>query len=253
MSTNRLKLKRSQHLLLALLWPLTFLEASTSPCFAAIRLEVLRGEGSNNNAARGSAISPMVRVLDADGQPMGDVLVVFTAPFKGPSVLFAGFEADANTYTNQAGVALAPRIRPITGNGPLTIRVTASHAGQFANVTLNQINLGLDEEANMSRELAIVRLPTVRSPESRPDGPSDFLVRVEDGKGNPVNLAKVEFVLLRSTRGDKLEELSRMMIVTGPTGEALSTISKQVAKNHYEFAVEAREGGRRATRYFPIK
>ena len=171
----------------------------------------------------------------------------------GASIHFAGFDEDASTYTNESGIAVAPRIRPVGANGPVDIRVTASHAGDFANCVLHQINLGIEGEGNRENELTIVRLPSMRSPESRPDGPSDFLVRVEDAKGNPIPSAKVLCVLLRVIGGGKTEELSRITLTTGQNGEVVSTISKQSAKSHYEFVVEAFENGRRATRYFPIK
>lgn len=236
----------------AVVLPLLLFAPVTSPVRAALRLEILRGEGSNNNAVQGTAISPAVRVLDEGGQPLAGVLVVFSPPAKGASLVFAGFDSDADALTDESGVAVAPHVRPTGGNGPVEIRVMASHAGEFANCVINQINLGVEGEAEREKELDIVRLPGVMPPGSKP-ATSGLLIRVEDAKGSPVPLATVLFVLRRVGNDGKAEELSRMTITAGQDGEAFGTIPKRSGNGRLEFMVQAAEGGRRATRYFSIE
>jgi hypothetical protein len=95
-------------------------------------VEVLRGEGANNNAILGAATSPMVRVTDGNGNPVRDALVVFDAPQSGPTADSGGSGASAHGLTSETGVVGAPAVRAVAGDGPVEIRVTASQAGQFA-------------------------------------------------------------------------------------------------------------------------
>jgi hypothetical protein len=180
------------------------------------------------------------------------VLVVFSPPAKGASLVFAGFDSDADALTDESGVAVAPHIRPTGGNGPVEIRVTANHAGQFANCVIHQINLGVEREAEREKELDVVRLPGAMPPGSKP-ATSGLLIRVEDAKGSPVPLATVLFVLRRVSNTGKTEELSRTAVTAGQNGEAFGTIPKGSGKGGLEFMVQAAEGGRRATRYFRIE
>jgi hypothetical protein len=219
---------------------------------AALHLEVLRGEGSNNNALHGPAISPAVRVLDGGGQPIAGVLVVFSSPAEAASVVFSGFDAEATALTDDSGVAVAPRVRPAGGNGPVEIHVLASHAGEFANCVIHQMNLGVGGDADRERELDVVRLPPAKQEGTKSTVASGFSVRVEDAKGIPVPLAAVSFVLRRVGNGGKAEEISRTVATAGQNGEATGFVPKRSGNGNLEFMVEATERGRRATRYFRI-
>ena len=228
-----------------------FLALIAPPARAALHVEVVRGEGSNNNALQGPAVLLAVRVLDEAGQPVTGALVVFSSPTGGPSVEFSGFEAEANTLTGDSGVAVAPRVRPVGGNGPVEIRVLASRAGEFANCVIHQMNLGVDGNADWEGELDVVRLRPAREGR-KVAAASSFSVRVEDARGRPVPLAAVLFVLRRVGRGGEAEELSRTPSTAGENGEATAPLPKRSGKRNLEFMVQAAEHGRRATRYFPI-
>src|ERR1035441_4033682 len=95
---------------------------SPSPCWrrlslpGGLRIEALRGDGANNNPALGVTVSPAVRLLDASGKPVPKALIVFTGPATGPSVDFGDQGATAETVTDESGVAIAPRLRPVGGN-----------------------------------------------------------------------------------------------------------------------------------------
>ena len=213
----------------------------------AIRVEVVRGEGANNNAILGAATSPMVRVTDGNGNPVRDALVVFEAPASGPSVDFGGSGPSAHGLSSETGVVGAPPARPVSGDGPVEIRVTASQAGQFANTVIHQMNLGVSGSAARARELDVVAVPR-EAPAAK-----SFTVRVEDSEGRPVPLANVVLVLRKVSAGGKVEELERQQGPTGENGQLTGEFAKLSAGGNLEFMARADFDGRRATRYFPAK
>ena len=218
----------------------------------ALRIEVLRGDGANNNPGAGTATSPVVRVRNAAGRPVAGALVVFSPPQAGASVAFAGFPGDATALTDESGIAVAPRTHPAGANGPLEIRVTAIHAGRSATAAIRQINLGLAAATDDEQELTVVARPVPPATgRKRTRGPT-LLVRVEDGKGRPVPLAKVLFVLCKGAGGSELEELARRTSVTAANGEAGTTLAAPSGDSRLEFMVQAEFNGRRATRFFPV-
>jgi protocatechuate 3,4-dioxygenase beta subunit len=211
----------------------------------AIRVEVVRGEGSNNNGAQGSSISPVVRVTDESGAPVRDALVVFEAPTSGPSVDFGGSGPSAHGLSSETGVVAAPTIRPVAGDGPVEIRITASQGGQFANAVIHQMNLGVSGSAR-AQELDVVAVPRATPSEKT------FTVRVEDSDGHPVALASA-LIVLRRVAGGKVEELDRQQGPTAENGQLSGEFPKLSASGTLEFMVRAEFDGRRATRYFPAK
>lgn len=220
------------------------------PAAAAIRVEVVRGEGANNNAALGAAVSPAVRVTDASGKPLSDALVVFEAPSSGPTVDFGGSGPSAHGISSETGVVVAPAARPASGDGPLEIRVTASLGGEFANAVIHQINLGVNGASARSQELDIVALPR-EAPAGK--NPPRFGVQVLDAGGQPVPWANVTLVLQRISPAGKIEELDRQQGPSGDKGELSGQFAKMNAAGNLEFMARAEFNGRRATRYFKLK
>lgn len=212
----------------------------------AIRVEVVRGEGSDNNAILGASTSPVVRVTDESGNPVRDALVVFEAPASGPSVDFGGSGPSAHGLSSETGVVAAPGVRPITSDGPVEIHVTASQAGQFANAVIHQMNLGVGGSAARAQELDVVAVPRA-TPSAK-----TFTVCVEDSEGHPVPLATV-LLVLRKVAGGKVEELDRQRGPTDASGQLMGEFAKLSAGGTLEFMVRADFDGRRATRYFSAK
>ncbi|MDR3718716.1 MAG: hypothetical protein P4K98_07930 [Bryobacteraceae bacterium] len=217
-----------------------------------MHLEILRGEGANDNALNGPAILLAVRALDEAGQPVAGALVVFSPPTEGPSVVFSGFEAEAHASTGDSGVAVAPRVRPVGGNGPVAIQVLASHSGEFANCVIHLMNLGVAGDADREPELDVVRLRPAAREGRKSAAASSFSVRVEDAQGRPVPLAEVLFVLRRVGHGGAAEEIARTPATADRNAEATAPIPKRSGNRNLEFMVQAAEHGRRATRYFRI-
>src|ERR1017187_9228968 len=118
------------------------------PALAAangLRIEVLRGDGANNNPALGVTVSPAMRLLDASGKPVPEALIVFTGPTSGPSVEFGSEGAAAEATTDESGGAIPPRVGRVGGNGPVESRITASRGGEFAHFVVHQMYLGVGD------------------------------------------------------------------------------------------------------------
>ena len=220
------------------------------PASAALRLEIVRGDGSNNHAARATSVSPGVRVLDGEGKPVAGALVVFMPPREGASVVFAGYDAEAAVVTDGSGIGVAPRVRPSRANGPVEIRIVANHAGEFAHGIVHQMNLGVGDDSDRRAELDVAPAGEA-APQRKRSVDFEFPVRVQDGDGKPVPGATVLFVL-RRINGSKAEELSRISLAADERGEARGPVPKQLNKGQLEFVVQATQGERRATRFFRV-
>jgi len=220
------------------------------PVGATLRIEILRGEGANNNAATRTATSPVVRVWDASG-PLPDALVVFTAPETGASVVFSGSGGAGEAITDQSGTAASPHVQPVGANGPVSIRVMASKNKEFAQIVIHQMNLGLGENSSRDAELNIVQLPVDdTSGEARG---LTFRVRVGDGRDRPVPGAAVVFALRKTDRSGSSVELWRAQFVSDERGEAQCTVPRRPGGARLEFEVRAALRDQAATRYFPAK
>jgi len=217
--------------------------------WGAVRIEVLRGEGSNNNAVEGVGVSPAVRVLDDSGKPVRGVLVVFSAPDQGASVSFGPEGASAHGLTDESGVMVAPPARPVGGNGPVEIRVMANQGAEFVNTIIHQMNLGVGPPKR-EQELNLVKVP---EPGAEPPHNLVLLrVRVEDGNGRPVPMATVSFVLRKLGNGGKAEEILRDTVSSGSNGEAVQSFPRRSGNQRLQFMVRAEAGGRRCTGYFGV-
>jgi hypothetical protein len=245
--------RRTSRLSGCLLPLLVGVAAAIHPAAGAIRVEVLRGDGANNNAILGAATSPMVRITDGNGNPVRDALVVFSAPESGASVDFGGSGPSAHGLTGDTGVVGAPPARPVAGDGPLEIRVVASQSGQFANAIVHQMNLGVNGNAGRAQELDVVAVRREAQAGTAPARSVDFAVRVEDGEGRPVPWAKVLLVLRRKGVGGKIEELDSQQGPSDETGQMAGQFTKLSVSGRLEFMVRAESDGRRATRYFPVQ
>ena len=224
------------------------------PALAAggLRIEALRGDGANNNPALGVTVSPAVRLLDASGKPVPKALIVFTGPAAGPSVEFGSEGATAEAVTDESGVAIAPRLRAVGGNGPVEIRIMASRGGEFAHFVVHQMNLGVDADAGREAELSLVKLPEPAGSPKPSSRQSALRVKIEDGKGRPVASANVLFILRKLPAGGKIQEVSRASAQSDSAGEAAGQAPRPSGNAPLEFCVTAVSGERTVTAYFPV-
>lgn len=230
---------------------LPVLVASGLSAAEALRIEILRGDGCNNNPIAGTATTPVVRVWDAAGRPVAGALVVFSPPRAGASVTFAGFPVDATALTDESGMAAASRLSPARADGPLEIAVLATHAGHSATAVVRQINLGVARRVD-DNELTVIQRPAVREPGRKPSRGATIAVRIEDSAGRPVSSATVLFVLRKTAPGHRPEELASATVSASASGEAGATLARPRRGAGLEFMVRAEINGRRATRFFPV-
>ncbi len=124
-------------LLLALWLPAT---AQVAPM---LNLVVLEGEGATNNIRQRTAREPVVQVQDENHKPVAGAIVVFTLPSNGAGGVFANGAKTLSMVSDNNGQAVARGFRPNGLKGNYQIRVNASHNGQTASVSINQINAAL--------------------------------------------------------------------------------------------------------------
>lgn len=103
-----------------------------------LRILVLEGQNAHNSLTNGSAISPVVQVLDAVDQPVQGASVTFEVPPVGPGGTFGG-QPIATTKTDSTGQATAALTINST-RGSYVIKVTASFAGQRGEALIRQAN-----------------------------------------------------------------------------------------------------------------
>ncbi|MCC6536180.1 MAG: hypothetical protein IT162_01435 [Bryobacterales bacterium] len=104
-----------------------------------IAVEAVTGEGAIHNVQDRSVPAPRVRVVDRRGQPVEGAFVTFRLPDAGPGARFAGgriFTVTADVH----GEAQAPAMQPVPQLGSWDVRVTATHKGEFARLSIAQIN-----------------------------------------------------------------------------------------------------------------
>lgn len=110
-----------------------------------IAVEAVTGEGAIHNVQDRSVAAPRVRVVDRRGQPVEGAFVTFRLPDAGPGARFAGGRI-ATVTANAHGEAQAPSMQPVPQLGSWDIRVTAAHKGEFARVSIAQINAAPAED-----------------------------------------------------------------------------------------------------------
>lgn len=131
---------------LTLAWLLAFhgvllgQQPAQTPAAPKLRIVILEGEGAINNIRQRTARDPVVQVVDENNNPVAGVVVTFLLPNAGPSGAFANGAQSLTILTNSQGIATATGLSPNAVAGELSIRVSASHQGQTANATINQVN-----------------------------------------------------------------------------------------------------------------
>lgn len=116
-----------------------------SPVFAqqsGLRIVIVEGTGARNVAQEIAPRPLIVRVEEANNQPVSGATVTFTAPGIGPS---GEFENDTRTYrtiTGEDGLAGSGPYHPNLATGDYQIQVRAEFQGQTATAFIRQANVG---------------------------------------------------------------------------------------------------------------
>ena len=106
-----------------------------------LQIEVLEGEGAQNDIQAGVAVAPRVRVTDEAGNPVPNAEVVFSLPMGGPSGLFSGWVRTQTVRTDEDGVAAATAYTPNEIEGRFNIKVTATAGGRRGSIVISQSNV----------------------------------------------------------------------------------------------------------------
>jgi hypothetical protein len=121
-------------------------------------IEVVEGDGAINNIRLHRAKEPVVRVLDATGQPLPNVAVTFLLPESGASGMFADGHSSLTAMTDANGQAVGRGLRPNNTVGQFQIRVTASYQGAAATAIVTQTNAEPVQAGSSSKKILIVAL-----------------------------------------------------------------------------------------------
>lgn len=123
-----------------LVWQLCPPSAWTQETGGQLNIVIVEGEGAINNIKQRTAREPIVQVEDQNHKPVAGAAVVFLLPDQGASGVFANGSHTLTVMTDAQGRAVARGFRPNSVQGKLQIHVTASHQGQTASATINQVN-----------------------------------------------------------------------------------------------------------------
>jgi hypothetical protein len=211
---------------------------------AALHVEVVRGNGNNNLYGRvGQSI--LLHISDDAGNPVKGAAVIFSSADVGSSVDFGGDTRTAQTETDERGVAGAPSVRPVGGNGPVEVEVLVAKDGETANVVVHQMNLGFAAEAS-PEDLDVSKLPGPNR-----DIHANRIVRlsVTGVAGKPVAGAKV-LLSMPSRKVGKSETLSTE---SRADGTADFSLDAKKFRSVTRVMVQAVAGGLSATRFIPLE
>jgi hypothetical protein len=218
-----------------------------------LTIEVLRGANGNNNALAGTSVSPAICVKDASGNPVPGALVVFSAPSSGASLNFAGAGPVAHVLTDETGTAIAPHSVPAGDNGPVEIRVLATRDGASANLSIFQMNLGLNQTSLSGSDLELSGFTEVVTVGTRTTKVRRFQVIVGGMAGNVVAGASVEFSVREAKDRGKWEPLNPLQELSDSDGRAAAAMRPKSGHAPLEFSVKATFDGQTATRYFMLE
>ena len=105
-----------------------------------IHILIIEGEGAINNMRQRVAREPIVEVRDENDKPVAGVAVLFALPSTGPSGAFANGLTTFSTTTDNLGRAIGTGLKPNGLEGPVQMKVTATHQGQTVSTTINMTN-----------------------------------------------------------------------------------------------------------------
>jgi hypothetical protein len=105
-----------------------------------LNLVIVEGDGAVNNIRQRLAREPIVEVDDENHRPVAGAVVVFMLPSTGAGGTFANGSKTLTVITDSQGRAVARGFTPNNIKGAFQIRVTASHNGQTASITISQTN-----------------------------------------------------------------------------------------------------------------
>jgi hypothetical protein len=131
-------------------------EAEPAQPAGQLTIEVLEGEGAQNDINAETATAPKVRVLNEAGNPVEDAEVVFQLPMGGPSAVFSGWVRTQTLRTDASGVAAASALTPNEIPGDYNIKVTATHGNSRGAATIPQSNVEVTTKKSHKKRWIII-------------------------------------------------------------------------------------------------
>ncbi len=121
-----------------------------------VGIRIVEGDGAINSIRFKRAKEPVVRVVDAEGEPLPEATVTFLLPATGPSGSFGDKGLSLTVQTDARGTAAGRGLRPNNIPGQFRIRVTGSWRGASASATLVQTNAEPVVHSGRSKKIAIL-------------------------------------------------------------------------------------------------
>ena len=234
---------------------LLFCFCACAPLTAALHIEVVRGEGNNNQYGRpGESI--LVRVSDDAGKPVKGASVIFSTVATVPSepyVDFGGNGTAAQAETDESGTAGGPPARAAGGNGPVEVAVVAGKDGETANATVHQMNLGFVAETGKG-EPEIAKLP-LPDGQRLTDSHGDRIVRLKviDSAGKPVAGAKVLLYFPPHKSGQDSARTENVAVESRSDGTVSLALDPKKFRGIKAIRISAVANGVTSTRFFMIE
>ncbi len=129
-----------------LILALTFSPALVAPANpqtpeSRVVLEVVEGEGTSHDLSVRAPAEIVLQVTDGKGKPIGEAVVVFQLPSRGPGASFLDGIRFSTVFTREDGRAKSPLFRSNTVPGDFEIVVTASYRDyEAATLSIKQTN-----------------------------------------------------------------------------------------------------------------
>ena len=118
-------------------------------------IQIVEGDGAINSIRLHRGHDPLVRLVSAEGKPIGGATVTFLLPATGASGSFGESGLSLTVTTGEDGTAAARGLRPNGIAGQFRIRVIASWNGLPASATLTETNAEPTPHAARSKKIAI--------------------------------------------------------------------------------------------------
>jgi hypothetical protein len=130
-------------------------------CFAegqetGVKIQIVEGDGAINSIRLRRAKEPVIRVLNASGEPAVGASVTFLLPATGPSGSFSDNGLSLTVQTDSRGMAIGRNLRPNAIAGQFRIRATTSWHGAPASASLAQTNAEPVAKSGHGKTIAIL-------------------------------------------------------------------------------------------------
>ena len=128
------------------------------PAAGDYSIQIVGGDGAINSIRLHRGHDPLVRLVSAEGKPIGGATVTFLLPSTGASASFGESGLSLTVTTGEDGTAAGRGLRPNGIAGQFRIRVIASWKGSPASATLTETNAEPTAHAARSKKIAIAAL-----------------------------------------------------------------------------------------------